>query len=104
MFMVTEHGFLTKGPSHTFTNNTFITDSGAICHMRGSLEGMFDLKPYVTDKMVGNSETMASVSKGHYKGIILKKDGTTVDIVLKDVLNIPKLTVNLFSLRCFPIQ
>jgi hypothetical protein len=55
MFMVTEHGFLTKGPSHTFTNNTFIADSGATCHMCGSLEGIVGLKPYVTDIMVGNN-------------------------------------------------
>jgi hypothetical protein len=36
MFMVTEHGLLTKGPSHNFNNNTFIADLGATCHMRGS--------------------------------------------------------------------
>jgi hypothetical protein len=66
--------------------------------MRGSLEGMFDMKPYVTDIMVGNNETMASVSKGRYKGIVLQKDGTTVDIVLQDFLYIPKLMLNLFSL------
>jgi hypothetical protein len=85
MFLVTEHGFLTKGPSHPFTNNSFIADSGATCHMRGSLEGMFDMKPNVTDILVGNNETMASVSKGQYKRIVLQKDGTTVDIVLQDV-------------------
>jgi hypothetical protein len=66
--------------------------------MRGSLEGMFDMEPYVTDIMVGNNETMASVSKGQYKGIVLQKDGTTDDIDLQDVLYIPKLMVNLFSL------
>jgi hypothetical protein len=94
MLMVTDHGYLTKGPSHTFTNNTLIADSGATCHMRGSLEGMFDTKPYVIDIMDHNNETMASVSKSQYKGIVLQKDGTTVDIVLQDVLYIPKLMVN----------
>jgi hypothetical protein len=29
ILIVTEHGFLTKGPIHTFTNNSFIADSGA---------------------------------------------------------------------------
>jgi hypothetical protein len=56
------------------------------------------MKPYVVDIMVGNNDSMASVSKGQYKGIVLQKDGTTVDIVLQDVLHIPKLMVNLFSL------
>jgi hypothetical protein len=37
----------------------FIADSGATCHMHGSLEGMFNLKPHVTNIMVGNNETMA---------------------------------------------
>jgi hypothetical protein len=66
--------------------------------MRGSLEGIFDTKPSVTDIMLGNNETMASFSKGQYNGIFQRKDGTTVDIVLQDVLYIPKLMVNLFSL------
>jgi hypothetical protein len=85
MFMVTEHGFLTKGPCHTFTNNTLMADPGATCHICGSLEGMFVLKPYVTNIMVGNNETMASVSKGQYKGIVIQKDGTSVDTTLQDV-------------------
>jgi hypothetical protein len=55
MFMVTQHGLLIKGPSQTFTNNTFIADSGATCHMRGSQENMFDLKLDVIDIMVGNN-------------------------------------------------
>jgi hypothetical protein len=66
--------------------------------MRGSLEGMFDMKPNVTDIMVGNNETKACVSKNQYKGIVLQTDGTTVDIALQDVLHIPKLMANMFSL------
>jgi hypothetical protein len=92
MVMVTDHGLLTKGPSHTFTNNTFNAYSGGTCHI------MLDMKPYVTDISFGNNETMASVSKGQYKGIVLQRDGTTVDIDIQDVLYIPKLMVNLFSL------
>jgi hypothetical protein len=41
---------------------------------------------------------MSSVSKCHYKGLVLKKDGTSVDITLQDDLYISKLMVNLFSL------
>jgi hypothetical protein len=48
--------------------------------------------------LVGKNENMASVSKGQYKGIVLQKDGTTVDIDIQDVLYIPKLVVNLYSL------
>jgi hypothetical protein len=59
---------------------------------------MFNIKPYVTDIMVGNNEAMFSVSMGNYKGLVFKPDGRTMDLRLKDVLYIPKLMVNLFSL------
>jgi hypothetical protein len=66
--------------------------------MRGSLEGMFNLRPHSTDIMVGNNEVMTSVSIGQYKGLVIKAAGTSMDLTLKDVLYIPKLMVNLFSL------
>jgi hypothetical protein len=69
MLMALDHTLRSKGMNTTFTSNAFIADSGATCHMRGSLEGMFNLKPYVTDIMVGNNEAMSSVSMGNYQGI-----------------------------------
>jgi hypothetical protein len=66
--------------------------------MRGSIEGMFNLRPHVIDIMVGNNEVITSVSIGKYKGLVLKGDGTTMDLTLKDVLYIPNLMVSLFSL------
>jgi hypothetical protein len=98
MLMAIEHNILSKGLKNSFTNNTFIAVSSAPCHMRGSLEGSFNLKPYVTNIMVGNNEVMSSVSMGHYKGLVLKPDGSTLDLTLKDVLYTSKLMVNLFSL------
>jgi hypothetical protein len=41
---------------------------------------------------------MASVSNGQCKENVLQKDGTSVDITLRDVLYIQKLMMNLFSL------
>jgi hypothetical protein len=98
MLLVTDNNLLSKGLSSNFTSNTFIADSGATCHMRGSLEGMFNLKLHVTDIMVGNDETISSVSKGNYKGLVLQKYGSSFEVILQDVLCIPKLMVNLFSL------
>jgi hypothetical protein len=86
MLMAIEHSVLSKVMNNSFTSNTFIADSGATCHMRGSLEGMFNLKPYVTDIMVGNNESMSSVSMGYHKGLVLKPDGSTMYLTLKDVL------------------
>jgi hypothetical protein len=48
--------------------------------------------------MVGNNESMSSVSKDDYKGIVVKNKRTSMDLTLQDVLYIPKLMVNLFSL------
>jgi hypothetical protein len=98
MLMTLDHSMLSKGMNTTFTSNTFIADSSATCHMRGSLEGMFNLKPYVTDIMVGNNEAMSSVSMGNYQGIVIKPDENTINLTLKDILYIPKLMVNLYSL------
>jgi hypothetical protein len=98
LLFVTEHNLLSKGLTSHFPPNTFIADAGASCHMRGSIEGMFNLKPHVTDIMVGNNETMSSVSKGNCRGLVMQKDGSSIEVILQDVLYIPKLMVNLFSL------
>jgi hypothetical protein len=79
MLMANEHSSLSEGMNNSFTSNTFIADSCATCHMRGSTEGFFYLKPYVTDIMVGNNEAISSVSMGHYKGLVLKQDGSTIN-------------------------
>jgi hypothetical protein len=94
VLFLTEHSLFTKNITTTFSPNTVIADSRATCHMRGSLQGMFNLRPHVIDIMVGNNEVMNSVSIGQYKGLALKADGTTMDLTLKDVLSIPKLKVN----------
>jgi hypothetical protein len=65
--------------------------------MRGSLEGTFILKPHVADIMVGNNDTMSSVSKVAYKALVMQKDGSSFEVTFKDFLYIPKLMVNLFS-------
>jgi hypothetical protein len=99
MLLVTDHNLLSKGLTSHFTPNTFIADSGAICHMRVSIVRIFNLKPHVTDIMVGNNETMSSFSKGNYIVLVLQKDGSSFEVILQDVLYIPTLMVNLSSLN-----
>jgi hypothetical protein len=65
MLVVTEHSLLSKNFSKTFTPNTFLADSGDTCKMSASLEGMFNVKPYVTDKIDGKNDIMPSVSMGN---------------------------------------
>lgn len=87
----------TTGPA-ALTKNTFIADSGATCHMRNSITGMFDLVDHVQAVTVGNSDKMYSKFRGKFKGTIIQQDGQYIDIILDDVLYIPDLWVNLFSI------
>jgi hypothetical protein len=64
MLLFTQHAILTKDPKYALTNNTFIADSGETCHMRGSLEGMSNLKFFVNDIWVGKSGIIVGFSKG----------------------------------------
>jgi transposase InsO family protein len=84
------------GPN-ALTQNTFICDSGASCHMRNSTAGMYDLKDHVQAITVGNSETIYSKLIGKFKGTIIQQDGRTIDVVLDEVLYIPDLWLNLIS-------
>lgn len=83
---------------YNISKDTFIIDSGATSHMRFSLDGMKNLKPWKVPIKVGNAEDMYSEKIGTYHGKVIQKDGTTYDIVLDDVLYIPELYINLFSL------
>ena len=80
------------------TRDTFIADTGATCHMRGSKEGMYDMVPFVSDIVVGSGAIIKSVSRGSYKGVVLTKTGKEISVILTDVLYIPDLWVNLISI------
>ena len=81
-----------------FSHNCFIADSGSSSHMRYSLDGMSDLEPFIIEVKVGNSQVMKSEQRGTFRGTVVQNDNSIMNIVLKDVLYVPKLWVNLFSL------
>ena len=87
----------TTGPSR-LTQNTFIADSGATCHMRNSTSGMYDLEDDIQEITVGNSDVMLSKYRGKFRGTIIQQDGGYMDIVLNDVLFVPELWLNLISI------
>jgi hypothetical protein len=66
--------------------------------MRYSSSGMFDLVPCQTAVTVGNNETMYSQAKGSFKGTVQNTDGTSFPLILRDVLYVPDLWLNLFSI------
>ena len=83
---------------YNLSKDTFIMDSGATSHMRFSLDGMKNLRKWRLPVKVGNAADMYSEQIGSYHGKIIHKDGSTYDIILDDVLYIPDLYINLFSL------
>ena len=83
---------------YNISKDTFIVDSGATSHMRCSKEGMSDLQTYKIPVKVGNAMSIYSEMVGTFKGKVLQKDGRIINIILKDVLYIPDLCINLFSL------
>jgi hypothetical protein len=76
----------------------FIADSAASSHMTFLLDGMYDLEDHRVPVTVGNKSKIYSEKRGKYKGKIVQKDGTTMELSLKDVLYVPGLLVNLFSI------
>jgi hypothetical protein len=66
--------------------------------MRFSKDGMVNLKPFKIAIKVGNAEDIYSEAIGTFKGFVTQKDGSTFPIALEDVLYIPDLYVNQFSM------
>jgi hypothetical protein len=83
---------------YNMSPNTFIFDSGATSHMMYSKEGLTNLKPWHVLVKVGNASNIYSEMKGTYYGLVTHEGGRTVRIILEDVLYIPGLYINLFSI------
>jgi hypothetical protein len=83
---------------YNMSSNTFIFDSGATSHMMHSKEGLTNLKPCHVPVKVGNAANIYSEMKGTYHGLVTQEGGRTVSITLEDVLYIPDLYINLFSM------
>jgi hypothetical protein len=77
---------------------TLFFDSGAISNMHFSKDGMENLKPLKIAIIVGNAENIYSEAIGMYKGLVTQKNGSPFPITLEDVLYIPVLYINLFSM------
>jgi hypothetical protein len=83
---------------YNMTRDTFVFDSGASSHMRFSKDDMVNLKPLKIAIKVGNAENIYSEAIGTFKDLVTQKDGSTFPITIGNVLYIPDLFVNLFSM------
>jgi hypothetical protein len=99
--------YLAKGSiSDKLTENTWLGDTGATCHMAVSTDGLYDTEE-VSDRFieVGGKKKIQVIAKGKKNIIIQQKTGEQVEITLSDVLIAPELGFNLISLtRAFSVS
>lgn len=98
LMFVTYQTNLSTTDTYDFGFNTWILDSGSTSHMKKDLNGMTDLVPFQSKITVGNQETIYSQQKGTYHGNYLNSEGIETKITLKDVLYVPDIVTNLFSM------
>ena len=79
-------------------NEVFIADTGASTHMIINDEGMFDVEEINTMIKVGNREKLICKKKGKVKVKVKQDKGKDVICVFEDVMYVPDLWVNLFSI------
>jgi hypothetical protein len=84
--------------NRSYGRHTWILDSGATSHMRFSLDGMSDLVPARIPITCGNKEVIYSEKKGTFRGKCISPEGFAFTVILNDVLYVPGLFMNLFSL------
>ena len=87
-----------KVMSDKLTNNIWVGDTGASCHMRPSISGMYDLEPGSGGIKVGSGKILKAVKVDKFKGEIIQKDGSMKLIVLNKVHFVPDMYCNLFSI------
>ena len=78
--------------------NVWIMDSGSTSHMRFSKTGMTNLVKWSAPITLGNRQHIYSELKGTFKGHVLSEKGELFSVTMDDVLYVPDLMMNLFSL------
>jgi len=97
--MEEEHALVTSYCTYKEDAEMWIGDTGVTCHMKSSMEGMYDLEKCSDIKIDTANGSMSSVTHiGKYIGNVLCANGKTKKIVMMNVKVVPELVKNLFSL------
>jgi hypothetical protein len=78
--------------------NTFIADSGASTHMGHSKSLLSNCQKENGVVKIGDNSEVESEGTGTFTVYHLDKNGQQIDVTLHDVLLVPTLWVNLFSI------
>ena len=74
--MEEEHALMTSYCAHNDNTEMWIGDTGAMCHMKSSTEGMYELEKCDNIKIdTANGSTSLVTYIGKYKGDVLCADG-----------------------------
>ena len=73
-------------------------DTGASSHMTNSSEEMVNQVKINTGKVFRNGQRLKAESIGDKRGLVVRKDGTRIPILLKNVKYVPQLYCNLLSI------
>jgi len=79
------------------TDDTWVTDSGATCHITNSLEGLYDTKSIRESVKIGTGEETYATKCGTFSGEIITPEGKK-EIVISGVRYIPGFYMKLFSI------
>jgi len=79
------------------TDNTWIADSGATCHITNLLSGMFDTKCIKESIKIGTGEETYATKCGKHCREIMTPEGKK-EVILTSVCYVPGFYVKLFSL------
>ena len=85
-------------------SSVWITDSGATKHLTGHKEWLTEIKPSNTGVKMAGGHTMQSEVIGKVSLTVVNLDGIKTDITLNDVLYVPGMIVNLFSVTHAVVQ
>jgi hypothetical protein len=80
------------------SNDLWLGDSGASCHMTNSDEGMYNCRDIKSPIKIGDGRTLYATKIGMKKLVVIQKDGSTLDIILDECKYVPGLWINLFSI------
>ena len=93
-----ELALLNNVVNYKLTKDTWIGDTGALCHMRKHIDGMFNLKPGSGGIKVGSGKLLKILKVGKFRGEIQQKNGLKMVIMFKNVHFVPDMYCNLFSI------
>ena len=68
----------------SFTEDTMFSDSDSSCHIRNTLEGMFDIET-INEQISGVGNNIRATSKSKLKAEVVQADGSKTTTILSQV-------------------